>query len=267
MRPARSSPRQAASQWRDCTQRDTAATHQRTARCITLPKNDSARFCSRARVLQRGNRCAQHCVLSGLGKRKRNRQELPVKAFQRSLAIASFMLMAAVVPSRAVSLFPTSTFAPPGGSATFSNVVTAAFTDDYTFTLLEDTFFTSIVTSNSFTPAGGRISGFAAAVFAGTPPSGTLALPGTPPVLAADLVSQTISFAGLLAPGTYFLQVLGTGITGTTAPYAGTVELSEVSGVPIPGAFPLFTTGLCLVGMGLLRRRKKARIQAQTRVA
>src|SRR5689334_15102268 len=121
------------------------------------------------------------------------------------------MLVAASAPSYALSLFPTSIFSPPGGTSAFENVVNGAFTDDYTFTLLGMvTFQTSIVAGNSFTPAGGMIDGFTANVFSGSPPSGSVAIPGQPPVLAGDGESQSISFDGVLGPGTYYLEVTGT---------------------------------------------------------
>lgn len=183
-----------------------------------------------------------------------------MKAFQRSLALASFMLVAASAPSHALSLFPTSTFSPPGGNATFENVVAGAFTDVYTFTLLGSvTFQTSIEAGNSFTTLGGIIDGFAANVFSGSPPTGTLAIAGTPPVLASDGESQSISFDGVLGPGNYFLEVTGTGITGPSAPYAGTVDLAAVEQTPLPGTLPLFATGLSILGIGMMRHKKKGR--------
>ena len=55
-----------------------------------------------------------------------------------------------------------------------------------------------------------------------------------------------------MGAGNYFLQFVGTG--GTGAGFGGTLATS-LNAVPLPGALPLFATGL--IGLWALRRKRK----------
>ena len=182
-----------------------------------------------------------------------------MRMLSRSIAVAALIVCASSLPSNAVSLSPTSTFGGLGGTAFFGNSVGGGFTDDYVFTLTgAGSFVASITATNAFTATAGFIDHLALAIFSGAPPA-----PGSGPAGAGPAptiipnIAQFIALTTPLAAGTYFLHVTGSGITGDTAAYGGSISFSDPPGLPLPGSLSLFAAGLGLLGwLGRVRKRK-----------
>ena len=82
-------------------------------------------------------------------------------------------------------------------------------------------------------------------------------------IQAGNIADAPVNYSKLgpivLAPGYYYLQLVGTGLVGFIAPetVGGTLN---VQAVPVPGALPLFATGLGMLGLLAARRRKRVSI-------
>ena len=135
----------------------------------------------------------------------------------------------------------------PIGTTLFNSLtVTGAFTDDYTFTIAQTSVFSTTTVTNS------------AAVLN---PWTTEILNSVPSVVASTssiLVGGTTESLQniVLAAGSYTLRILATvnPNPGGTTSYNGNITISNV---PLPGALPMFATGLGGLAL-LMRRRKKA---------
>ena len=185
----------------------------------------------------------------------------------RSITIAAALLCVTALPLRAA----TATIADLGVNPNLSvpspaNSTGAPFAEDYLFQLTGPTTFSAVI-SNSFAGnPGAEITGLSLAVYSCTVcPVGPYPAPQASGVLVATLnfvlqtlpgVSHTANLFGSLGAGSYFLEVTGTG--GTGASYGGNVSaIGGRADVPLPAAFPLFASGLGVLGMVMLRRRTR----------
>jgi hypothetical protein len=134
-----------------------------------------------------------------------------------------------------------------------------AFTDQVVFQLVGGPQFLTIASATNVYPATTDfITNFKAQGFlqvGAIGPGGGADIPVTPLIsaVACPLQANCQGFAGsaLLNAGSYYLQL--TGIGGGTSGYGGNLAVTQV---PLPGALALFASGL--VGLGLLRRKRKA---------
>lgn len=158
------------------------------------------------------------------------------------VAAAAFALVSAT--SYATALGP---LAP---SASFSNTVTGAFTDTWTFNLGSASVVAASLTNVEITfgsfKAGG-ITGFEAWLN-GNQLFGPVSTTNTPPVI---VTTQVLAGGTSLPAGMYSLTVKGTGVTGGSASYGGNIVATPV---PEPETYAMMLAGLVAVGF-LARRR------------
>jgi hypothetical protein len=138
-----------------------------------------------------------------------------------------------------------------------------AFDDQITFQLVGGPAFLTIASvTNVYAKASDFITGFtgkvlflgADGVLGGIGANADTTVIGPTAATACPLTPNCQGFAGsaiLTLVGNYALDLSGVG--GGTSGYGGNLAVAEV---PIPGALALFATGL--VGLGMLRRRKKS---------
>ncbi len=161
-----------------------------------------------------------------------------------------------------------SPFSGGSGNGAFGDiaVTAAAFTDQFAFELQAPPSSYNSVT-NSITVNNDVITGLTLSIFSCTDVTcGTSSLVASTSTTSTDgSGNQTITLAAnSLGIGFYFIQVDGAGVTfanpnSKSSGYSGTIA---VSGVPLPGALPLFVSGLGALGFAGLRKRKKAKLAA-----
>lgn len=133
-----------------------------------------------------------------------------------------------------------------GNTASFSNTVTGAFTDIWTFNLEGENSVGSSITNVSFTlPSFGAITDFAA-FLDGEALTLTTASGG-----GVDVV--VLAGAKLLGLGAHSLTVSGAGVTGGSASYGGNIIATPI---PEPGTYTMLLAGLGVVGFIAFRRRQ-----------
>ena len=143
-------------------------------------------------------------------------------------------------------------------NAGVSHVAVGNFTDDYTFTLTQNSTITVVGLINTF--AGGLGSGqfianFAASIF--EEPTNTLVLGPADGTAGCGAISlcQSLSGSSILGVGSYELEVTGTG--GANASYGG--DITTVAAVPEPSTWAMMIIGFAgVVVMAVKRRRKEA---------
>jgi len=151
-----------------------------------------------------------------------------------------------------VSTAATMPLDPLSPSASFSNTVTGAFMDTWTFNLGTLSAVAASVTNvevsfGSFTAGG--ISGFEAWLN-GTQLFGPTSMVG--PISGVTVKTQVLAGGTALPAGMYSLMVKGTGITGMNASYGGNIVATPV---PEPETYAMMLAGLAALGF-LARRRK-----------
>ena len=142
-----------------------------------------------------------------------------------------------------------------------SHTAIGGFTDDYTFTITQNSTITVVGLINTF--AGGLGSGqfianFSASIFA--EPSNTLVLGPSDGTAGCGAISlcQSLSGSAVLGAGSYLLEVTGTG--GANASYGG--DITTVAGaVPEASTWAMLILGFAGIGaMGLRQRGRKFRL-------
>jgi hypothetical protein len=128
----------------------------------------------------------------------------------------------------------------------------ATLNDKWFFNFTAPTFLATADASNS----DGAYNNFQLSLY--NADTDTVVLGGTGNVANAPVNYSKIGPL-VLAPGHYYLQLVGTGLVGFIGPetVGGTLN---VQAVPVPGALPLFATGLGMLGFLATRRRKRASI-------
>ena len=139
-------------------------------------------------------------------------------------------------------------------SASFSNTVTGAFTDTWTFSLgAPSTVATSLtnvgITFGSFSTGG--ITGLLA-YLNGFQLFGPTTITNSPPV---TVTTQVLTGATSLPAGTFSLVVSGTGVTGGSASYGGNIA-ALAAPVPEPESYAMLLAGLGVMGSIAFRRNK-----------
>lgn len=163
------------------------------------------------------------------------------------IAAAAVLSMVSVASSAAT--MPLDPLTP---SASFSNTVTGAFTDTWTFNLGTLSAVAASVTNvevsfGSFTSGG--ITGFQA-FLNGNELFGPTSMVG--PTSGVTVKTQVLAGGTMLPAGMYSLMVKGTGITGTNASYGGNIVALPV---PEPETYAMMLAGLAALGF-LARRRQ-----------
>jgi hypothetical protein len=154
----------------------------------------------------------------------------------------------------------------PAGSGTYPGVTLTSpgfiFGDTGATASLNDKWFfnftaPSFVTTADATNSSGAYTDFQLSLYrADSDTTSTL-------LLAGNVASGSNEKSGLgpitLAPGHYYLQLVGTGIVGAGFNFPQVVSGNlNVQAVPLPGAAALFGTGLGMLGLLAARRRKQA---------
>jgi hypothetical protein len=139
-------------------------------------------------------------------------------------------------------------------SASFSNTVTGAFTDTWTFDLgspsIVATSLTNVgITFGSFSTGG--ITGLLA-YLNGVQLLGPTSVTNSPPV---TVTTQVLTGTRSLPAGTFSLVVSGTGVTGGSASYGGNI-VALAAPVPEPESYAMLLAGLGVMGAIALRRNK-----------
>ena len=117
-----------------------------------------------------------------------------------------------------------------------------AIDDTWTFTLLADST-TSFLTSQTFAVPTSAISNFSAVL-----------LGNTFSPLVTDATSQTLTWGGILAAGTYTVHVTGVANADRTT-YLGSVSALPV---PEPETYAMLMAGLGIMGAVARRKAKKS---------
>lgn len=163
-------------------------------------------------------------------------------------------LMAAVVLSLSTAAVQAANadLAPLTPSASFSNTVSGAFDDYWTFNLGSSSVVAASITNVaiSFSTASvGGIEGFSAWL------NGVQLFGPTSSVTTngVTVTTQVVAGGTTLPAGVYQLRVSGTGITGASASYGGNIVATPV---PEPQSYAMLLAGLGVVGYLTGRRRK-----------
>lgn len=161
------------------------------------------------------------------------------------------LAVAAALALSSLSSFAVGSLDPVAPSASFSNTVTGAFTDVWTFNLGTASAVAASITNVEVSFASltvGGITGFSAWL------NGVLLVGPTSSVTAGGVTVKTQVVAGgtVLPAGFYELKVSGTGITGSSASYGGNIVATPV---PEPETYAMLLAGLGVVGF-VARRRK-----------
>lgn len=175
---------------------------------------------------------------------------------------------AAALLAASASSFAVTNLGTLNPSATFGNVVTGAFADEYSFSLSSDSIVAASATNvsvNFMNMSWGGINGFemelATAPVFGPQQSSAPAAPFT-------INTQTINGNATLSAGLYVLKIKGTGVTGANASYGGAIVAAplpqlpppppNLQPVPEPETYAMMIAGLAAVGF-VARRRKAAK--------
>jgi len=183
----------------------------------------------------------------------------------KRLALSTVAALALMVGSASAAVIKDLGVNPSSATGQFSNNVDGTtFTDYYTFQLVGSPLFITFASAtNDFAKTTDFITGFVGQLFqqVGAPGGGDdipVSVPATPqPCQTNPTGCQVLAGSALLGPGSYYLELRGTG--GGTSGYGG--NLTTASVVPLPAALPLFATGLALFGGAAAwrkRREKKA---------
>ena len=173
----------------------------------------------------------------------------------RKTLLLSAALMALAIPANA-AVVANLGVNPTSAQGDFSNSVGGAnFADQYTFQLVGSPQFVTITSATNVYPnPTDFITNFSGSVFqqVGAVGGGDDILIFGPQLATACILQpscQVLAGSGILAAGSYYLQISGIG--GGTSGYGGNLAVAPI---PIPGALALFATGL--VGLGALGWRK-----------
>jgi hypothetical protein len=193
-----------------------------------------------------------------------------MRKFVVSTAVAAAILATGAVPSQA-AVFVLGA----GAYTTLNTPTTASFVnplgnlgaiqDDFTFTTALSSFLTNSSITNTFSVAGQQITGLTLDLFSGTPVGSHLLLETVTASFfpGAATGSQFGALPGItIAPGSYYLEVLGTTVGSTvpsTAHYAGSFSITPVSGIPEPSTWAMMILGFVGVGFMAYRRKDKQR--------
>jgi hypothetical protein len=156
----------------------------------------------------------------------------------------------------ASSSFAANDLGPIPPSATFSNVVSGAFTDTWNFNLGSQSLV-GVVLSNVEVTFGsfsfGGINGLTAFL------NGTQLFGPTSTQTTSGITTklQVLGGGTSLPAGVYSLVVSGTGITGSSATYSGSISATPISAVPEPQTYLMLLAGLGVMG-AIARRRNNA---------
>jgi hypothetical protein len=145
----------------------------------------------------------------------------------------------------------------PACTGSFNNgPETGAIDDTYAFNVSTNVLLTSDSATNASAVTGQQIAGFTIELWSGTPNSthtgDTLLATGTGGSFSA-FSQNTGDVTNNLAPGSYFLELLGTGGDVATT-YTGSFAFAPT---PLPGTLPLLASGL----VGFLAWKRRRRIQ------
>jgi hypothetical protein len=179
----------------------------------------------------------------------------------KKLLLAAAALLALTASSNA-AIIASLGLDPTSATGNFSNSLgtsTAAFTDDYTFSLDRLMSITIASAINVFPSASDFITGFTGEVISGTP-----ALPGSV-VLGPDtaqlgclgtLQCQFLAGSAILPAGDYFLQISGT--ANGSSGYGGNLATVAVPGPIVGAGLPGLLAGFSMLGVWWKRRRQVA---------
>jgi hypothetical protein len=171
-------------------------------------------------------------------------------------ALTGFSLLFATVTPSFADYTPAGSNAYPGvvltspGFTFGDNAAGGTLNDKWYFNFTAPTFLATADATNS----DGAYNNFQLSLYNAT----TNAL-----VLAGNVANAPVDYSKLgpttIAPGFYYLQLVGTGLAGFTAPEVVGGNLNvQASPVPLPAALPMFATGLGMLGLLAARRKKKA---------
>ena len=153
----------------------------------------------------------------------------------------------------------------PAGSSTYPGITltapgfffgdtaaTASLSDKWFFTFSSPSFLTTADASNS----SGAYTNFQLSLYrADSASTSTLLMSGN---IASGLKEDSGLGPITLGPGNYYLQLVGTGVVNPDIKFPQVVSGNlNVQAVPVPGALPLFATGLGMLGILASRRRKR----------
>ncbi|MDN3543434.1 FxDxF family PEP-CTERM protein [Kinneretia asaccharophila] len=146
----------------------------------------------------------------------------------------------------------------PSPSASFSNTVTGAFTDIWTFDLGTESAVAASITNVQVSFASlstGGILGFSAWL------NDKLLVGPTSEVTnnGVTVTTKVVAGGSILPAGTYQLKVTGTGITGASASYGGNIVATPITTpIPEPETYAMLLAGLGVVGFVARRRKQQA---------
>lgn len=140
-------------------------------------------------------------------------------------------------------------------SASFSNTVSGAFTDTWTFNLGSQSVVAASLTNVEVSFGGFSFGGIKNL----TAWLNNTQLFGPNSTQTGDGVTTTLqvkSGSATLPAGVYSLVVSGTGVTGVSASYGGNIVAAPVTPVPEPETYAMLLAGLGVMG-AIARRRKQ----------
>lgn len=149
---------------------------------------------------------------------------------------------------------------PTSANGAFSNSVGGAtFEDQYTFSLVGGPQFLTIASvTNVFPKPSDFISNFSGSVFLQVGAIGgadDVRVIGPANATAnCGAFCQGFSGSAILAAGSYYLDVTGTG--GGTSGYGGNLATTQIGGVPEPSTWAMMILGFLGVGLFGIKRRR-----------